>query len=264
MWDARDGKLLSALGNVIHSAVKNLAFSGDGQSIVSAHVDGSYAIWDAKEHRLKETRSTLVSLCNAVDFNRDRSRIVLAQGRTPTPFLAVQRSGAKIWQAGHSEPKMIDQSGAAVVEAGFSPDGKRAYALKADGTTRVWDATTDKIRSLGEPSFAFNASTYPDAELSLNGKLLATSIQGGKIAVWTFESGKLLATFTGPASEVQSVRFSRDNATVLAIYDDGSARLFRLLPPIEEVIQQAQRIVGTTKRELGEAEEDRYIGGVLD
>ena len=210
VWDSRDGKLLSGLGNVIRSAVTKLAFSDLGDSIVSAFADGSYAIWDAKNYRLKQTQSTPLSLCAAADFNRECSRLVLAQGGTPTFTFTGQSSLVEIWEEGGSRSKVLDQNGPAVVEAGFGPDGKRVFALRADGTARVWDAATYKMRSLGEPSYGLGGGLFPDADLSSNGKLLAISIKGGKIGVWTFESGKPFATLTGPQSEVLSLRFSPD------------------------------------------------------
>jgi WD40 repeat protein len=95
--------------------------------------------------------------------------------------------------------------------------------------------------------------------------LLAISIKGGKIGVWTFESGKPFATFTGPQSEVISLRFSPDWRCLLAIYDDGSARLFRVVPPIEEVKKKAEGIVRALHRVLSPADVNRYLSeGILD
>ena len=265
VWDARDGKLISALGNVIRSMVTKLAFSDLGDTIVSAHADGSYAIWDAKNHRLKETKSTTLSLSASADFDRECSRIVLAQGGMPTFAFSGGSSIVEICEEGGSQPKILDQNDPAVVEAGFGPDGKRVYALRADGTARIWDTTTYKMRSLGEPSYTSNGSTFPDADLSSNGKLLAISIKGGKIGVWTFESGKPFATFTGPQSEVLSLRFSPDWRNLLAVYDDGNARLFRVVSPIEEVITKAEGIVRALNRVLSPADVNRYLTeGILD
>ncbi len=259
VWDAGTGRLVSSQGNVDRSGVKSMAITDDGKSIVSVHTDGSYAIWDVNKTRLEQAQNPHASPVNAAAFNRDRSRIVMAQG-DPTPFgFAGHKSFARIWTEDDAPPKLIDQSGPAVVEAGFSPDGKRAFVLKADGTARVWDARTEKVHTLGEPSFGPELSIFPDAELSPNGKFLALSMRRGKVAVWFFEAAKLLVTFSGPAGDVLSLRFSPDSTTLLALYDDGSARLFPVLAPFDQVKAQAERTVRMLKRELTEQEVQAYL-----
>ena len=177
----RNGKQLSGLGNVIRAAVTKLAFSDLGDSIISAHADGSYAVWDAKNYRLKQTQSGApLSLIARADFDRECSRLVLAQGGMPTFAFAGQSSLVELWEKNGSRSKILDQNGPAVVEAGFGPDGKRVYALRADGTARVWDAATYKMRSLSEPSYGLSGGQFPDVDLSSNGKLLAISIKGGR------------------------------------------------------------------------------------
>ncbi len=210
VWDAHDGKLLWALGNVIRSMVTKLAFSDLGDTIISAHADGSYAIWDAKNHRLKQTKNTTLPLSASADFDRECSRIVLAQGGMPTFGFTGGSSLVEIWEEGGSQPKILDQNGPAVVEAGFGPDGKRVYALRADGTARIWDTTTYKMHRWASRRTRRTEAHFPRPISASNGKLLAMSIKGGKIGVWTFESGKPFATLTGPQSEVLSLRFSPD------------------------------------------------------
>ena len=62
-----------------------------------------------------------------------------------------------------------------------------------------------------------------------------------------------------------SLRFSPDWRSLLAIYDDGSARLFRVVPPIEEVKKRAEGIVRALNRVLSPADVNRYLSeGILD
>jgi WD40 repeat protein len=258
VWDAHDGKTVATVQQVMSASVKNLEFSSDGASIISAHVDGRAVIWDSKSAELKAVRGQLASPTKAADISRSANRVVVAYG-DGMPVRSDQKPYAKIWDADTGQSRGTEQAGRAVVEAGFSRNGKLAFALKDDGTAKVWDVETGKASLLGERSFYSSDNTFPDAELSPNGKHLALTISGGKIGIWTLESGKHLRTFIGPPSDVSSLRFSPDSATLLAVHNDGTARLYQVLAPLDKIEKDAADILRKIKRELSKPEITEYL-----
>ncbi len=160
----------------------------------------------------------------------------------------------------------LERFGSPVVEAGFSPDGTLVFAVKKDGTAKVWDMSTGKLYfELGEPSTQQTGSLVPDAEISPNGMFLALTTARGFIGIWNLEVGKFLTTFAGPPGDFPSIRFSPDSTTLVAVYDSGVARLFtsELLQPTSEVIDQAREVLHRVKRKLDDPELKNYLQETL-
>jgi WD40 repeat protein len=87
----------------------------------------------------------------------------------------------------------------------------------------------------------------------------------GTINIWNLEAGKLLTTFAGPPGDFPSIGFSPDSTTLVAVYDDGTARLFtsNLLGPTNQVIDQAREVLHRVKRQLGDQELKNYLSETL-
>ncbi len=266
VWDAKTAKLVSAIGSHIPAPIKNLAFSGDDLSIITAHGDGKVGVWEVRRGRLKSVLESGGSPVNAAGFSPDGARVVTASGWV-TFDVSDQEKSARIWKE-NEEKAVLDLSDRLVVvsEAWFSPDGMRAITLRRDGVATVWDATTGKrLVLLGVPSFSPNDSAFPDAAMSPNGKFIAITSRDGRVRVWDVVTGKLLTTLAGPSGLVLSVAFSPDSTTVLAVYDDGTARLFdsEVLRPVDQVYERALAVVKMLRRELTVDDLRKYLGEPL-
>ena len=95
----------------------------------------------------------------------------------------------------------LDHTGA-VYTAEFSPDGKWIVTASADGTARIWDASTGKLLAeLKHENIVGSAHFSPD------GKYVVTA-SGNTASVWDAATGKLVAKLDGHTKVVNSAAFS--------------------------------------------------------
>ncbi len=109
-----------------------------------------------------------------------------------------------------------------VVQAGvFSPDAKTVLTGCADGTVRMWDATTGSLRS---PLFKHEKKVLAVA-FSPDGKQILVGDDGGIVRLWNASTGAPIWSnqHGGP---VDAVAFSPDGRKVLTGGGDNSARLW--------------------------------------
>jgi WD40 repeat protein len=261
VWDAKTGKLLSVMGKVL-AAVKNLAFSADGKSIITAHVDGKVGTWDVQTGRLIAITGSGESPAGAASFSPDGMRIAEATGFVG-PMSTKDEHVARIWKEGVNEPAFeLRDRAVSVNEAWFNADGTLALTVNTDFTAKVWDAATGKsLVELGS-SASVNVAG-PAAAISSNNKFVALTSPDGQVRVWDLvnPNRKPLTALPGHGEAVQSVAFSPDNTTVLAIYVDGTARLFVVdcLRAFGELYEDAVRLLRILKKNLTEDELQKYL-----
>ncbi|MFF0611646.1 pentapeptide repeat-containing protein [Nocardia tengchongensis] len=95
----------------------------------------------------------------------------------------------------------------------------------ADGTVRIWDATSGAVRKI-----LSRHENWPwPLETDTAGTLLATGDAAGTLRVWLLPDGELLHEFPSPDGRPQriySLAFHRDR--VAAAYHDGAVRIWQL------------------------------------
>jgi eukaryotic-like serine/threonine-protein kinase len=132
VWDAASGKeLLTLKGHT--DGVSSVAFSPDGQRIVTASGDNTAKVWDAASGKERLTLKGHRSWVLSVAFSPDGQRIVTG---------GLDRT-AKIWEADSGKELLaLKGHGAAVLSVAFSPDGQRIATVSDDLTAKVWEAAT--------------------------------------------------------------------------------------------------------------------------
>jgi len=116
----------------IHSEhIYSVAFSPDGNSIVSGSWNGSLQVWDAKTgEKLRELQGHTGEV-NSVAFSSDGNQIV--SGSTD--------SSVQVWDAKKSEQLWELQGHTSEVKlVAFSSDGNQIVSVSSDQSVRVWDA----------------------------------------------------------------------------------------------------------------------------
>ncbi|MGH7222810.1 MAG: WD40 repeat domain-containing protein, partial [Gemmataceae bacterium] len=162
--------------------VCGLAFTPDGQTLVSLSADHKVRIWDVAARKVRRS-------FDAPSFNLgDKPMTLSPDGKT----LAVRTEGCVIrrWDVASGRELHIPLPGhdAPVYSIGFSPDGHTLIS-SSRGQTRLWDAATWRPRRL----LPQTAHALPPA---LGGKLLAleaidnSSTVAPTVRVWDLSTGQ--------------------------------------------------------------------------
>ncbi|HLY27920.1 MAG TPA: WD40 repeat domain-containing protein [Aggregatilineales bacterium] len=190
LWDSRPGhyQSLHSYGGFV-GRVTSVAFSPDGQFLLTGSYDGMARLWDV----------------NSIDAVNSANN---ANGATVPNSIQDLRTFS-----GHT---------GAVMSVAFSPDGKEVLTGSADGTARLWDASSGQsLRTFsGHTDWVHSVAFSPD------GKYLLTGSSDRTARLWDASTGQAIRTFTGHSGAVNSVAFSPDGQYVLTGSDDQTARLW--------------------------------------
>jgi WD40 repeat protein/serine/threonine protein kinase len=193
-----------------HTAgVSSVAFSPNGQRILTGSDDKTAKVWDAATGNYLFTLTEHSSGITSVAFSADGQRIVTGSADQT----------AKVWDAatgnylftlrGHSNM---------VTSVAFSADGQRIVTGSADQTAKVWDAATGKcLFTLTGHSAAVRSVAF-----SPDGQRVVTGSEDKTAKVWDVVSRKVLYTFERHTAGVLSVAFSPDGQRIATVGYDGA------------------------------------------
>jgi WD40 repeat protein/transcriptional regulator with XRE-family HTH domain len=137
---------------------------------------------------------------------------------------AVQASRIELTLRGHT---------GVVWSAVFSRDGTQIATASADGTAKIWDASTGKellsVKGTSDGNFSEGYSFVWYADLSPDGKLLATAGGDHITRIWDARTGGQLFALAGHVDEVYHIEFSPDGSRLVTISIDGTAKVWDVL-----------------------------------
>ncbi len=160
----------------------------------------------------------------AIDVSRDGKLTVVARD-TEVALYKTPAPGGSL--PDHPE-RTIGKFPGKVTALHFTPDGARLIAASGvaglGGVASIWNvADGSKIRE-----FAGHRDILYDAELSPDGKRLATCGYDKEIQVWDAESGKLIRTLEGHTGAIYDVAFSPDGRFFVSASADDTCKVWRV------------------------------------
>jgi TIR domain/WD domain, G-beta repeat len=183
------------------SGVNSVAFSPDGRSALSGHIDNNLYLWDIStgEHRSFTGHTSWVY---SVAFSPDR-RTALSGSNDKTLKLWDLESGELIRNfSGNTD---------SIRSVAFSPDGRTALSANGDEDAfKLWDVATGAvIRSFGEKA-PYAVAFSPDGHTALAGGGF------GDLGLWDIATGTETRKLNATASIIYTVAFSPDGRAALS------------------------------------------------
>ncbi|KIK27129.1 hypothetical protein PISMIDRAFT_66777, partial [Pisolithus microcarpus 441] len=182
--------------------VTSVAFSPDGNRIISGSFDETVRVWDAKSgDQIGSPLMGHTKCAFSVAFSHDGNRIVSGSW-DHTVRVWDAKSGDQIGSPlrGHTLP---------VTSVAFSPDGNRIVSCSWDETVKVWDAKSGSV--------AFS----PD------GNRIVSGSEDQTVRVWDAKSGvQIDSPLKGHAHGVNSVAFSPDGNRIVSGSRDKTVRVW--------------------------------------
>lgn len=197
-----DGALLRLTGHA--DAVKAVAWSPDGKTLLTGSRDRTLALWDAatgKRLRVFEGHEGGVT---SVAFSPD-GRFAVSGGQDK--MLALWEVATGRFLSRHPHHALW------ITSVAWSPDGRRVASGSLDRTAAVWDVVVGP--TLQNPqALARHVDRVLGVAFTPDGHEMASSSADHSIAFWDLEKAVVVRRFTAPES-VESLSIRSDGARVL-------------------------------------------------
>ncbi|GAB1311808.1 hypothetical protein MFIFM68171_02018 [Madurella fahalii] len=206
------------------SSVRSVAFSPDGQRLVSGSDDTTIKIWDPASGNCLQTLQGHDSWVRSVAFSPDGQRLVSGSDDTTI----------KIWDpASGNCLQTLRGHDSSVHSVAFSPDGQRLVSGSDDTAIKIWDPASGNCLQIlrGHDSSVRSVAFSPD------GQRLVSGSDDTTIKIWDPASGSCLQTLRGHNSWVHSVAFSPDGQRLVSgsydktikVWDPASGSCLQIL-----------------------------------
>ena len=198
--------------------VESVAFSADGDRVITASRDGTAKIWS----RDGDPIATLGGHGGRVffaEFVPDSPRVVTA----------AQGDVVRIWNAETGAPEHVLEHDD-IAHIALSPVGGTVATASRDGTLRLWDVSTGERTALLES----HDRAIDSIGFSPDGRLLLTAAAGGEVRLWDVSAALPPASRFDDVSAAAFVPGNADGSWALAVFRESTIEIRR---PGEEIAE---------------------------
>jgi WD40 repeat protein/serine/threonine protein kinase len=240
------------------AAVTRLAFSPDGQLIVSGTLNGVVKIWHARTGAERHTLPRHDQVIQALAFSPDGQLLATSGEGLPDH----QEQMVRIWNPSTGEllgefPGQASETRALA----FSPGGRLLAAAFRNEGVRLWDVVTRReVLRLPEKRVAYNGLAF-----RASGQRLTTVREDGLVKTWDVVTGETVSTFHADIQWVWPVAFSPSGRLLAMGSEDGTVKVWETDSGKEVHALEAHASLvtklafGADDRRLASAGDDRTV-----
>jgi WD40 repeat protein len=195
-----------------YSGVTSLAFSLDGQFLVSGNEDCTIKVWELSTGNQILALTGHSNFVNSIAFSPDGSILASAGGNI-----------VKLWELSKGQEIRTFSGHAELIHSvAFSPDGQRLVSGSNDKTIKLWNAQT------GEETLTLPGTNLIEAVcFSPDGYCVISGDWDNNIKVWNSNTGEEIRTLSGHSRKVRSIRFSPDGQTLVSGSSDKTLKIWQ-------------------------------------
>jgi WD40 repeat protein/serine/threonine protein kinase len=232
VWDPISGQEVCTLEGAERETWSALAFSPDGQSLVTGHrlpqigFSGNIVyVWDANTGRKRCTLRGHTQPVTSVAFSPD-GRFVASGAGKPRDFVGTDGE-LKLWDVEHGREILDMRAHITVFAVAFSPDGRRLFSAGEDQTIKLWDMDTGKEVLTLRGHFG----TVRSLAFSPDGRRLVSAGHDATVRVWDAtplngQTDAACLTLRGHRGDVTSIAFHPDGRCLASASLDQTIKLW--------------------------------------